>query len=270
MTDEVIERVLRSPRYRDVDRQLVARVAAEEIPRSRTADDAVKRVKRRLHQAVGAYRGGATNASGGIELARRDSTAWDEGTRAWCLRALAWHASTRERIGHLDRFYPELWSAIGGAPASVLDLACGLNPLALPFMGLDPGAEYLACDSDGRALDQVERFLAAVGQPHRTWACDLVTGAPDVEADVALLLKTVPILDRQDRGAAPRLLRGVRARHVIVSFPARALGRSRRALTYPARMDDVLAELAGFAAAVRAIEFGSETAFVLRMSQRHG
>jgi len=57
MIEPIVDRVLRSTRYRDVDRALLDRLATEELPKSRNADDAVKRVKRRLHQAVGAYRG---------------------------------------------------------------------------------------------------------------------------------------------------------------------------------------------------------------------
>ena len=56
MTTEIVERVRRSTRYRAVDPALVARLASEELPKARNVDDAVKRVKRRLHQAVGAFR----------------------------------------------------------------------------------------------------------------------------------------------------------------------------------------------------------------------
>ena len=58
MTTEIVERVRRSSRYRAVDPALVARIAHEELPKARNVDDAVKRVKRRLHQAVGAFRSG--------------------------------------------------------------------------------------------------------------------------------------------------------------------------------------------------------------------
>src|SRR5688572_28463373 len=93
VTAEIVERVLRSSRYRDVDRTLLARLAAEELPRARNADDAVKRVKRRLHQAVGAFRG----ASRASEI----TAAWtgdlaEPGFRAACADALRAHASTRE------------------------------------------------------------------------------------------------------------------------------------------------------------------------------
>jgi len=56
MTAEIVQRVRSSSRYRAVDAALVARLAAEELPKARNVDDAVKRVKRRLHQAVGAFR----------------------------------------------------------------------------------------------------------------------------------------------------------------------------------------------------------------------
>ena len=65
----------RSARYRDVDRVLLDRLAEEELPRSRNADDAVKRVKRRLHQAVGAFpaRAPATRVRSGVDRRPRRS-----------------------------------------------------------------------------------------------------------------------------------------------------------------------------------------------------
>ena len=260
-------RVLASARYRDVDRALVTRLAGEELPRARNVDDAAKRVKRRLHQAVGAYRGGAA-ARAGDDLQSAWTGAWDEPMLGACRRALGRHASTRERVGDLDRFYAEVWRAVGAVPASVLDLACGLNPLALPFMGLDARANYLACDVDGRVLDEVEGFLTLVGQPHRTWACDLVNGAPADAADVALLLKTVPILDRQDAGAAARVLSGLHARHAVVSFPARSLGgRGRLERSYRPRMDGLLEELGTRVNASTELLFRSELVYVLDMGE---
>lgn len=259
-------RVLASARYRDVDRALVTRLAGEEL-RARSVDDAVKRVKRRLHQAVGAYRGGAA-ARAGEELEAAWTGAWDEPMLDACRRALGRHASTRERVGELDRFYADVWRAVGAVPASVLDLACGLNPLALPFMGLDARANYLACDVDGRVLAEVEGFLALVGQPHRTWACDLVNGAPAEAADIALLLKTVPLLDRQDSAAAGRVLSGLHARHAIVSFPARSLGgRGRLERSYRSRMDGLLAELGSRVTASTEVAFRSELVYVLEMRE---
>jgi len=134
----VVVRVAESRRYRAVDPAVVRRLASEELRRARGADDAVKRVKRRLHQAVGAYRPSA--AGGAIHRDIERLTAASQGDpsggelRAVCLDLLARHASTRERLPFLDRFYTTIWDAIGGAPASLIDLGCGLAPLALPWM----------------------------------------------------------------------------------------------------------------------------------------
>lgn len=220
MSAEIVERVLRSSRYRDVDRALLARLADEELPRARNLDDAVKRVKRRLHQAVGAFRG-ASHASAIAATWTGDLS--EPRFRAACADALRAHASTRERVPYLDAFYPGIWAHIG-APARILDLGCGLGPLALPWMGLASDATYVASDVDRRPLATVAEFLDLVGQPHRVDVRDLVVDPPTDEADVALLLKLVTTLDRQDPDAAARLLRALRVRHAVVSFPARSLG----------------------------------------------
>ena len=234
MTAEIVERVLGSSRYRTVDPALVTRLAAEELPKARNADEAVKRVKRRLHQVVGAFR---TRAAGAPRWPTDDPAA----LRAACLDAMRAHASTRERLGSLDRFYPSIWERTG-VPASVLDLGCGLNPLALPWMKLGPATIH-AVDIDTGTLETVRGFLDAVGQPHRVEARDLVAAPWRGPADVALLLKLVTTLDRQDPNAATRLLRGLRARHAVVSFAARSLGgRGGRHRTYRDRMERLALE----------------------------
>lgn len=245
MTGPIVDRVLRSARYRDVDRALLDRLAAEELPRSRNADDAVKRVKRRLHQAVGAYRG----APGQDPLAAvRAAWAGDlsaEAFRAACVAVMRGHASTAERIGDLEKMFAPIWALTGGPPASLLDLGCGLGPLALPWMGMGRDATYHASDVDRRSLGMAGEFLELVGQPHRVVARDLVAdGPPPGHVDVVLLLKLVPLLDRQDPSAAARVIGALDAAHAVVSFPARSLGGRRgMAAAYRARLEELIAEL---------------------------
>ena len=261
MSAEVVERVLRSSRYRDVDRALLARLADEELPRARNVDDAVKRVKRRLHQAVGAFRGARANAA--IAGAWKGDLA-DPALREACAEAMRTHASTRERLAHLEAFYPRIWQHTG-VPRQLIDLGCGLNPLALPWMGI-AGAMYLAIDADQRPLATVRDFLELVGQPHRVEARDLVGSPPDDVADVALLLKLVTTLDRQDGEAAARLLRGLRVGHAVVSFPGRSLagrgkGMERR---YRERLEQLVEEV-GRVTELTEASVPNELVFVLRL-----
>ena len=267
MTVEIVERVRRSARYRDVDAALLDRLAGEELLRARNVEDAVKRVKRRLHQAVGAYRG----AAGADRLLDPIRAAWtgdlgDEAFRAACRMALARHASTAERLPHLERFFPTIWELTGGPPQSLLDLGCGIGPLAVPWMGLPADATYRACDVDRRSLAVVEGFLSLVGQPADVIPSDLVTaGTPLGRADVAMLLKLVPLLDRQDPSAAQRTLAALDAKHAVVSFPARSLGGHRRGMeaTYRRRLDELVANLA--ITEVREASVPNELVFVLTL-----
>lgn len=262
MSAEIVERVLRSPRYRDVDRSLLARFADEELVRARNADDAVKRVKRRLHQAVGAFRG-ATRTDAIAATWAGDLTA--PSFRVACADALRAHASTRERLDSLDAFYAGIWS-LTGVPARVLDLGCGLNPLTLPWMGLAPDAVYLASDVDRRPLATVTSFLDLVGQPHVVEALDLVERPPAHAADVALMLKLVTTLDRQLPEAAAHLLAQLRVRHAVVSFPKHSLGGRGKGMerTYRERLDRLVAD-AGNVSGVAEASVPSELVFVLTL-----
>ena len=268
MSGDIVERVLRSARYRDVDRTLLVRLAEEELPRSRTADEAVKRVKRRLHQAVGAFRGRSRTIDA-IAAAWTGDLA-DPAFRAACADALARHASTRERAGELDGFYRRMWTHTG-VPNTVLDLGCGLGPLAFPWMDLPADATYVAIDVDRRPLAIAAEFLALVGQPHRVETRDLVASPPTDEADVALLLKLVPTLDQQDSGASTRLLRALRVHHAVVSFPRRSLGGRGKGMerTYRARLERLAAD-AGRVRDVVEAPIASELAFVLSLGPPDG
>lgn len=266
MTAEIVERVLRSSRYRDVDRSLLSRLATEELARARNADDAVKRVKRRLHQAVGAFRGSSRDTKL-AEVWHGDLI--DPAFRAACADALLAHASTRERLPHLDGFYGAIWDHTG-MPRSLLDLGCGLNPLALPWMGIGQ-AEYIAMDVDHRPLATVESFMTMVGQPHRIESRDFVSNSPTEPADVALLLKLVTTLDRQDAQAATRLIRALDVRHAVVSFAARSLGGRGKGMerTYRDRMERLAADVGRVSAVVEA-SVSNELVFVLTLDPVDG
>lgn len=276
--ERVLTAVAASRRYRELDADLVRRVTAEELPRARNEADAVKRVKRRLHQAVAAYRSAPGAGSAARDLARLDAV-WrgrlgDPAFRDACAALLRRHASTRERLAHLDAFFARLWELTGGAPASLADLGCGLAPLGLPWMGLPSGAHYLAVDVDTAQLELADGFLTLVGQPHRVVPADLAAAdlPPALLAgkvvEVALLLKLVPLLDRRDPSAASRLLRTVDARHAVVSFPARSLGGRAKGMerTYRERLTGLVDELGDRVSEVSEASIPGELVFVLRLA----
>lgn len=238
--DEVVAAVLRSRRYRSVSPQTVRRIAAEQLASAGAEAEAIKRTKRALHQIFGAYLPRPPRYE--RLLAAIEGAETEEDRRDALRRAMAQHASTRERLDHLDTFYGELQPRIG-SPASVLDLACGLGPLAVPWLGLPTGAAYHAWDIDVALVDFVGRCLARLGlQPHAS-TVDLLDVPSWPRTDVALVLKTLPCLEQQVAGASETVLDSIPAPCVVVSFPTRSLsGRAKgMGATYARRFEAMLA-----------------------------
>jgi 16S rRNA (guanine(1405)-N(7))-methyltransferase len=261
---QVIARVAVSRRYRWVAEAVVERLADEELPKARNLADAEKRVKRRLHQIFGAYTGQADYSRLLLTLATAHASGEPEQLRADCRVAMAEHASTRERLPILDAFYDRIF-AITGPPSSIVDIACGLNPLAVPWMGLPAGAHYSAYDIDRGLVELADGFLDLLDLPGTRALRDVVDDPPDEACDIALLLKSIPCIDQQHPDASAALLRsvGARARWLVISFPTQSLGGHGKGMarTYQARFDTLSDEL-GWSDVTR-IELPGELVFVV-------
>lgn len=229
-TDEDLRSVeaalARSRRYAAIGPVTVRRLAARALVSAQgNVPEAIKRTKRGLHEIYGAYLPGSpphydrmlsdlrAAAGRGDEQAIRDSLS----------SALAVHASTRERLPHLAAFYQEVFSRIK-APATIRDLACGFNPLTLPWMGLDAPVTYLASDIDIQLAAFIEQALTALSTAHRVEVADLISQPVTDYADLTLLMKTVPCLERQQPGAGWDLIEAVNSPAVVVTFPTKSLG----------------------------------------------
>ncbi len=247
-----------SARYRSIDPRLIERVGREALQRYPSLKAAVKATKTALHQMIGAYDGRALPYSQWLEQLRQ---APDMAARAAvCRRLMAEHASTRERLPALTDLYPACFGA--QPPQRVLDLGCGLNPLAIPWMNLPPHACYIACDIDTALCAFLNAAIPLLGVHGEAGICDLTASLPPVVADVALALKVVPLLEQQRRGAGADLLRAIQAPRLIVSFPTRSLGGRNvgMATTYRGYMT-ALAAAEGWSPQV--IELPNELVFVI-------
>lgn len=259
--EQVVAAVLGSRRYRHVQRELVQRVAAAQWEASggRSAD-AIKRTKRALHQVFGAYLPKPPRYE---KLLRRIDEAGDDGTaRRDALRhAMGQHASTRERLDHLDEFYGALRERIE-PPRSVLDLACGLNPLAMPWLGWGAGVTYHAWDIDHAMVAFVGAALEHLGADPQPAVVDLLAVPRWPAVDVAFVLKTLPCLEQQRPGASEALLASIEARTVVVTFPTRSLGGRAKGMgqTYASRFEPLLAAAGD---RLESFEAGPELVYVI-------
>lgn len=219
MGNELLEKLLRSKNYRDICPDTIRRVWAECEKRYKRAKDVDKAVREALHGISGAF----MTPQEARQLAY-DMQAWHVGrTDSDLEKMLIRHASTRERLplSDMDAMYGRIF-ATTGRPRSVLDLACGINPLYLAARGI----ETTGVDISGAAVYAVNCFHESYRMPASARCADLLCpGAiPSERFDVALLFKLLPLLERQESGGAARVMAAVNAGHMIVSFPTRTLG----------------------------------------------
>lgn len=213
--EKIVETVAKSRRYRNVDRQIIRRVVEEEHRGGRKPAEVTKAAKKRLHRIYGAYLPSPPRYDKILDAIRtaddpREALRW----------AMSHHASTRERVPQLDAFYSALSKRVG-TPARILDLACGMNPLAAPWMPLGPDGALFAFDIDAEMAGFLGAALTTLGVAHQTGVVDLEQDFAVPAADLALLLKTAPCLDIALEGLLPK----IPAPLVVVSFPTRSLGR---------------------------------------------
>jgi 16S rRNA (guanine(1405)-N(7))-methyltransferase len=257
----VLQQVMASTKYADLDEEFVRRIAAEASDRFRTQAAAVKYAKRKLHQAFGAFVTGSLGA--GVRVCA-DAIQSGVPVRTACLASMRKHASTAERAAVLDEFYRQIetWC---GRPSTVADLACGLGPLAIPWLATGPDATYWCCDIDRDLVAGLPGLSEPFGVAVVAESRDLVRPARLPPADLVLLLKTLNTLERQRSGAARDLLAALDAPCVVVSL-------SRGSLSYRRRYADDPLELIGKATAgsryqlASQADFGSEALFLLERS----
>lgn len=264
---EIAADLRRSRKYAHLCPDTLARIARWSADRHAAPADALKAAKRKLHQAFGAYFSEADarlvmELSAALPVPPRVGPS-GRTLREVCLEILRRHASTAERVPVMESFYQDVFARTG-PPRSVLDLACGLHPFALPWMDLSAECRYLAFDIDLRLVEAVNRLLILLQRPPSAQACDLLVTIPEIEADVAFLLKSVPCLEQQEKGSAAAIIRALRCLWVVVSFPARSLGGRDKGMVdhYGSFMNRLTAGMGRTAAR---LDYPSETVYILRL-----
>ena len=261
--DRLVAAVLTSPKYGRICAEFIRRVGAEELTKRRNLKEAIKATKNKLHQAGGAYLEGSLPYARWLDRLRGAPSPDD--VREVCRDVMRGHASTAERLSILDEFYSTLFGALPPV-RSVVDVACGLNPLAIPWMNLPPDAAYYAYDIYHDMIDFIGEFMVLIGLEGHAQARDVMQFVLPEKVDLALILKTIPCLEQVDKAAGRRLLDTLNADHMIVSFPVHSLGGYDKGMSanYEAHLRDLLA---GKDWLMERYEFETELAFVIHKRQ---
>jgi len=261
--DRLINDVSASPKYRDISIDLIRRIGAQELVKRRSFKEALKSTRNKLHQIGGAYFAGRQDYSQWLDELRVAAQTGDRAVmQRVCGTIMSHHASTRERLPILDQFYASILADLPPI-RSVIDIACGLNPLAIPWMPLEAGAQYYACDIYQGMLDFLDDALALMPIKGTVQQRDIIQACPTHQADLALVLKTLPCLEQVDRQAGHHLLHTLNASYLIVSFPVHSLGGHSKGMAahYEAHFRELIRNDAWD---VQRIAFPTELVFVVK------
>ena len=217
--ETVVTAIKQSKKYRDTSEVTIRHLAVEAVATHKKARPAEKAVRRRLHSIMAPYLGDP-DYSAAAELLNKVFVGGDEAAiRALCLDLMHAHLSTRERLPILDTFYRDIF-AVTGPPGRLLDIACGLNPLAFPWMGLPAlGTDFVAYDIHEPRVDFLNHYFILQGLPPLAFVRDVALQAPTESGDVALFLKEMPRFERNYPGRGRALLDALDVRWLVVSFP---------------------------------------------------
>ncbi len=254
--------ILSRKKYRGLDPALVRQVGLQELARQKNFKESLRSTRARLHQAACAYLlQDLDYASLEHEIATLPRSIQAVETRDFCLRVMSLHASSNERLSILERFSQEIARDLVGIH-SVLDCACGLNPLSLPWMPWGMNTRYDACDVFTDMVGFVQHFLEHYGIKGNAWTCDLSRETPAGEYDLVLLLKTLPILEQIEKTSAARLLQSIRGRNLLVSYPVASLGGHQKGMTrnYTRQFESLTSDWRG---EIKRFEFETELVFLL-------
>lgn len=143
------------------------------------------------------------------------------------INMLNMHSSTKERLD----FYPTLNRIIESLKVkSILDLGCGLNPIAVATKD----RTYYAADINEEYLSIIGEFFSINKIKGKVFLYDLRKINKDLlEADLCLILKLFDVLERRGHKLAEKIVKEVRCNYMIVSFSTKTL--SGKPMNHPQR-----------------------------------
>jgi 16S rRNA (guanine(1405)-N(7))-methyltransferase len=257
-----VDIILQSKKYKDlgIPRNTILNLLAQPEAFRLGEREVKKWLRQKLHNIVAAYLGDPDYKSESQEMEKVFSSKDRNSQTDFCRKILKSHSSTRERMEYLDIFYRKLFE-ITGRPQSISDLACGLNPFAFPWMGLDSSIQYHAYDLHLPRVEFINHFFNSLHMAPLAEHRDILVEPPVISTDVAFLFKEAHRLDQRQKGCNKVLWPKIETRWLLVSLPSQSLS-GKHDLVRKQR-DLVYASIGDFSWSTIELDFGNEMVFCI-------
>jgi 16S rRNA (guanine(1405)-N(7))-methyltransferase len=261
--NDFLVKVTGKSKYKNIHPELVISLIKEEMTNRRSEKEIIKAVAGKLHQVAAAYfQQEPAYDKWSERLKDCSENVHSDEAKLICAEMLGCHSSTNERLPIIKDFFKKTLASI--APVeSIIDLACGLNPLAVAWMPVTHDATYYGCDIFTDMTDFLNEFYEHMHLIGQFTTCDLTEMHFPYKAKVAFLLKTLPCLEQLNKGIGPEILERIPADYLLISYPVRSQGGHPKGMgkTYETQFNEI-AEINGWD--FQRFEFESELAFLVR------
>lgn len=185
-----------------------------DVSSSKTLKIVVKDIRAQLRRCSGRFQASSAKR---IKLLKEDNLKG----------LLESHSSSKERL----EAYPRIKEIISNLNVhSILDLGCGLNPLALA----SPGIFYYASDIKSDELEIVRAFFEKHQIPGKVFVHDIrKINEPLPQADLVLLLKVLDVVEHRRHKLSEEILKSLNCKYLLISFPTKTL--SGKPMNHPQR-----------------------------------
>ncbi len=214
-TEKALTDILSSKKYADICPDTVRNAFLEQTKRHSKIKDADKAARAHLHAITGAF-----ISPDELKDAKKAVREWMDGDEDAFFRAIKSHSSTRERADIAEGLFTRAFSACEKIE-TILDLACGINPIFLGKMGY---TNVLGLDIHAGCAALINECAEFFGWKTRARTQDLILNPPEEETDITLMMKLLSVLETQKAGAAKALLENIKSRYMLVTFPTQTLG----------------------------------------------
>lgn len=238
--DEFVEMIIDKKELRGINKELAKEITQqwlsenpeikeaylqdpEKFPRTKEYNQLRSDVREQLRKIYGVFFTSKYNAKkeGYVqELIKADN----EQTRQDLLKL---HRSSAERLATYPLLYQQLF-AITNQPTSILDLGCGFNPFAYPYLGCKPS--YHCADIACEDLKLIKQYLDSQNINNSIHCIDLskpenIKQLP--KADIAFAFKLFDSLEDREFNITEQILEAIPADILIASFPTKSIGQKK-------------------------------------------
>ena len=147
-------------------------------------------------------------------LNRIYGTFWKDGNLT-----LKSHQSTKER----EQYYPTIYRKIFEKKniTSILDLACGLNPLS--YKHIEGKKKFTATELTEEDIKKLNNYFKKNNINGKAIQHDLLRDNTFPKADMTFLFKILDLVDTKGHKRAEEILTNIKSKYIVVSFSTRDL-----------------------------------------------